>query len=230
MTGSSPRHGRRTVVRSDRHRGRRVRGQGSCEAEPNHTDRHRAVSRGPRAELTVLIVTPTFGGAVGYRAPVIPSDGDGRHVRAEPGDVNGRLPVVRGAVTHLTVAVPSPALCSAARRERARGTGGCHNRGGTRAEAGDANGRLPVDRGAVAQLAVAVVAPALQRCAGGERAGVIATTADRGDTRAEAADVHRHVRSVGRAVADPTAVPPALHCAARRERARVVAGRQTNDV
>src|SRR5262249_26692129 len=69
-----------------------------------------------------------------------------------------------------------------------------------------------VDRGAVAELAVEIVTPALDRAGGGERARLLGPGSDGEDTGGEAHHVHRDRTARGGAVAELAIliVPPAL--------------------
>src|SRR5437773_39988 len=134
------------------------RGEGHAA---RHEYRARPASRGPVAELAVAVVAPAIGGARGCDATGVDAAA-GAHRReghAAHHEYRAR-PASRGPVAELAEAVVAPAIGAARGREPAGVVlaGGAH-RCEAHAARHEPRGR-PASRGLVAELAVAVVAPA----------------------------------------------------------------------
>ena len=143
---------------------------------------------------------------------------------SQPLDADGNKTGGGRAVAELAIVVGAPALDAPTARERARIVVPGGQRRDTCGQALDADGDDAADVArVVAELAVLVVAPALGRAAG-ERARVVPTHHDRGDTRGKSLDADGDVAVGGRTVAKQGAgtYAPALKSSSLADRARVV--------
>src|SRR5204863_6630483 len=119
--------------------------------------------------------------------------GDGCDAARKPGDVDRSESGARRPVTELAAVVVAPALDPACARERAGvGAASCGDGGDAACETGNRKDRdRTVDPRPVAELAVAVGAPALHSASARQRAGVQSAGGDGGDTACEPNDVYR---------------------------------------
>src|SRR5262249_2851793 len=95
------------------------------------------------------------------RAGVELARGDRGHAARQPGNSARRVTLGRRPVAELAVAVVAPALDPAGAREPAGGGEAGANGGHAAPQPGDRDRRVRLDRGPGAELAVGVVAPAL---------------------------------------------------------------------
>src|SRR5205807_2708850 len=140
---------------------------------------------------------------------------DARPTRTEPDDADGAGAVGGRPVPDFAVAVLAPTFQGVRGGHRAgvRIAGG--DGGDPAGEAGDVHGGQAFGGGAVPDLAVAVVAPALHAARGGEGAGVVVAGGDGRDAAGEAGNVDRG-RADGQGAVPELAVAvvaPALHTA-----------------
>ena len=127
------------------------------------------------------------------------------------------------AIAQLAVIVVAPALDGPGRRQRTRVKPISGQRGDTTVQALHRHQRGAVGGAAIAQLAVSVVAPALDGPGRRQRACVKPASGQRGDTTAQARHRHRRGAAGGAAIAQlaVSIVAPALDGPGRRQRARV---------
>src|SRR5258706_5837098 len=152
---------------------------------------------------------------------------NGADPTGQPGVVPGGVALDECAVPDLAVHVVTPALHPAGGGQGA-GVIGSHRNGADAAgEPADVHGRVALDGRAVADLAVGVVAPALDAAAGGQGAGVEVAGCDGADAAGEPADVHGCETLGGGAIAQPATavVAPALDAAAGGQGAGVIHAR-----
>src|SRR5439155_1061441 len=155
-------------------------GHNAChEAKADHVDRH--PFRRPVAELAVGVEAPALDPAgARQRAGVVGAGCDGRDAACKPGNVDRGRAVGLRPVAELAVGIVAPPLDPACARERAGAVAAGGNGGDAACKTND------VDRGRaagcppVAELAAAVVAPALDPACARERAAVQAGSADGG--------------------------------------------------
>ena len=163
----------------------------------------------------MVLIVAVVGGAGADRA----------HATGQPDHVDRRRAVDIRAVAQLTHGVGAPALGRTGARHSARVVAARADRGHPARQADHVDRRRAVGGSAIAELTSPLVgAPALDRAAARQRAGVVAADGDRGHPAREAADVDRRQAGVfDRAVAELTirVVAPALDRAAARQRARV---------
>src|SRR5258706_271393 len=141
---------------------------------------------------------------------------NGADPTGQPADVDGCVALDECAVPDLAVHVVPPALHPAGGGQGA-GVIGSHRNGADAAgEPADVHGRVALDGRAVADLAVGVVAPALDAAAGGQGAGVVAAGCDGHHAAGERADIDGRAALGGGGIAQPTksVVAPALDAAA----------------
>ena len=167
------------------------RGGGRRLAAKQHVDGRAARGGGAVPQLAVGVVSPALEDATRRQgAGVIGACGHGGHAAGEAGDVDGGAAfILAAAVPQLTVVVPPPAL-DAAPGGQGTGVNGAGRHGSDAAgEAGDIDGRGAPGSGAVPQLAVGIVPPALEAATAGEGAGVIVACGHGGHATDGAADV-----------------------------------------
>src|SRR5207245_597792 len=135
--------------------------------------RGRAVGLHPVADLAVVIGSPALDRACAReRAALGAAGGDGGDAACKPGDVDRGQPGGRRAVAELAVAVGAPALHSASARQRAGVQGAGGDGGDTACEPNDVYRGRAAGLRPIAELAIAVVAPALDSACARERTAV----------------------------------------------------------
>ena len=140
----------------------------------------------------MVVVAPAPQRAVGLaRAGVEVPCGDLGHKGAKRAHLHRRGLVARGAVTELALEVQAPAPERAVGLARAGVANPCGDLSHQGAKRAHLHRRGLVARGAVAELAVDVAAPAPQRAVGLTRAGVEAPCGDLGHKGAKRAHLHR---------------------------------------
>ncbi len=147
-----------------------------CDAagEPRHRDRLQGVRVRAVADLAVRVVAPAHDAAgVQQRAGVIPAGRDGRDAAAEPEDVDRGLAQGARAIAELPVAVVAPTLDATTGGEGATGIEAERDRCDAVMQRVDVGRHEPLDLRAVADLAIAVVAPAHDAATVGQGAGVV---------------------------------------------------------
>jgi len=141
--------------------------------------------------------------------------------------VDRRTTALLSAVAELTLVVPAPALDPAAASQRASVAGSRGDGTDPAAELANVDWGRAVRIRPVAQLAVAVRAPALDPAAAGQGAGVVESRGDGADPAAEPANVDRGRLGLGRPVAELAVVvqAPALDRTGAGQRAGVAGSR-----
>src|SRR5437016_3443811 len=149
--------------------------------------------------------------------------GDSDDAARKPGDVDRGRAVGLRPVAERAVVIVAPALDPASARERA-GVGAAGGDGGDAAgkPGGGDGGQAGAGR-RVAELAVVVVAPALDPACARERTAVVDARGDGGDAACKPGDVDRSESGARRPVTElaVVVVSPALDPACARERAGV---------
>src|SRR5690606_21715150 len=164
---------------------------------------------------------PSPGAAVAAPAPVAVQD---PALRLEPAredrfrceHEHRHAAVAVAVVAELAVLVRTPAQHPSAGHHRATVLRADADRARAAREAADIDRHVAVAAGAVAELAPAVAAPALDAATAGARAGVAIARGDRGDATRKPAHVDRHVAFRVAVVAEFTVLvrAPALRTAA----------------
>ena len=178
------------------------------------------------AQLAVVVVAPALGAPrCGQRTAVVAAGRDGGHAAAQAADLQRRVPGLVRAVAQLAVVVVAPALGAPRCGQRTAVGAAARDGGHAAAQAADLHRRVPGLVRAVAQLAEAVVAPALDAPRRGQRTAVDAADRDGGHAAAQAADLYRRVPVEERAVAQLAVVvaAPALDAPRRGQRTAVEA-------
>src|SRR5690606_13327293 len=164
-----------------------------CAAgETADIDGHEAVGARSVPELAPAVAAPALHAAgTGARAGVRIAGGDRCDATGKPVHVHRHVPLGLGAVAEFAVLVRAPAFRRPAAGHRAGVETSRADRAVSPGQPASAHLRVPRRCRAVAELALAVPAPALHAAAAGERAGVLAAGGDRLHATGEAADLHR---------------------------------------
>src|SRR5207245_2489860 len=188
-------------------------------------DRRGAGRPRPAAERAVVVVAPALDRTGGeQRARMVEAGADRGDPAAQAADGDRRRADRRRPFAELAVVVVAPALDRAAGEQCAGVVAAGPDRGDPAAQAADGDRRGAARPRPVAELAVEVLAPALDRPAGEQRARMVDAGADRADAAPEAAEGDRRRAVCPRPVAELAAavVAPALDCPAAEQRARMV--------
>jgi len=173
-----------------------ARGQGACvviargEAEhafPEARDGHgrEPVPRGAVTQLALLVTAPAVRGpAGGQSACEIKARGDGEYASLEARDGHGLGSIGVGAIPELALVVATPTVRGPARSHSARVVAARGEGEDAIAEARDGHGLIPGDCGAVPELPISVVAPAMHGPALGQGARVEVAQGDGAHRRA----------------------------------------------
>ncbi len=195
---------RKQATRSDRNDGLRHRNR----------NRHRARRRGSVAELSQVVCTPRPDGPIATQRKRMARSGRDARDLSERTDRHRRRAIRHRAVAELAERVVAPgthrAIGEHGEREGAHAFLACSDRA-RRAEAGYGLRRRTIDRRAVAELAVAIAAPAPDLAVGPDRQRVAEADRQRGYIGQSdhvdriAANVERAVAELAVAVAAPGA-------------------------
>ena len=158
------------------------------------------------------VASPTLDGTSGRESAQGKPGRKRRHAGAQAGNVGRREAIVE-----------PPALDAARARKGTADQAARRDRGNAATEADDVHGRQAIDLCPVAELALSVVAPALDTAGVQEGAGAVVAARDRRHAAAQTDHVDRAEAPVGCSVTQCAAVvgPPALDAAGARDRAAV---------
>jgi hypothetical protein len=151
-----------------------------------------SIRRGAVAQLTALILSPTFHRTRRQQgAGMSPTRSERRHTACETYNIGWRIPHDRRAVAQLAILVAPPTFRTAAVRQRTGMAPASRDRGNPARQPVHIDRLAFVSSGSVTQLAFMIISPTLHAADGGEDTGMLLTRGRRPHIVLQVGYIHR---------------------------------------